>query len=100
MKQIQSTSRNGYCSFVPKLLDMISTSPTGQEQQPSTLFMVMEKEETDLRELLKLGQNVQISDEQIKLILYNLLCALKYVHSANVIHRDLKPANILINADC
>lgn len=98
MKQIQSTSRNGYCSFVPKLLDMISTQ-TGQGH-PSSLFMVMEKEETDLRELLKLGQNVQISDEQIKLILYNLLCALKYIHSANVIHRDLKPANILINADC
>ena len=62
--------------------------------------MVMEKEETDLRELLKLAPNVKISDEQIKLILYNLLCALKYVHSANIIHRDLKPANILINADC
>lgn len=62
--------------------------------------MVMEKEETDLRELIKHGQKVEITDEQVKLILYNLLCALKYIHSANVIHRDLKPANILINADC
>ena len=39
---------------------MIQTTPNDDETQ-STLFMVMEKEETDLRELLKLGQNIQIS---------------------------------------
>lgn len=36
----------------------------------------------------------------IKTVVYNLLCATKYVHSCNVLHRDLKPANILINEDC
>jgi len=33
-------------------------------------------------------------------VVYNLLCAVKYLHSANVLHRDLKPANILVNEDC
>ncbi len=33
-------------------------------------------------------------------MVYNLLCAVKYLHSANVLHRDLKPANILVNEDC
>ena len=32
--------------------------------------------------------------------MYNLLCAVKYLHTANVIHRDLKPANVLVNEDC
>jgi serine/threonine protein kinase len=29
-----------------------------------------------------------------------LICAVKYLHSSNVLHRDLKPANILVNEDC
>jgi mitogen-activated protein kinase 1/3 len=33
-------------------------------------------------------------------VVYNLLCAVRYLHTANVLHRDLKPANILVNEDC
>ena len=32
--------------------------------------------------------------------MYNLLCAVKYLHESKVIHRDLKPAKILVNEDC
>lgn len=32
--------------------------------------------------------------------MYNLLCAVKYLHESNVLHRDIKPANILVNEDC
>ncbi|GJX80009.1 mitogen activate protein kinase [Tanacetum coccineum] len=32
--------------------------------------------------------------------LYQILCGLKYIHSANVLHRDLKPSNLLLNANC
>ena len=34
------------------------------------------------------------------IILYNILCSVNFLHSANVIHRDIKPANILINSEC
>ena len=29
-----------------------------------------------------------------------MLCAIKFLHSANIIHRDLKPANLLIDSTC
>ena len=60
----------------------------------------MEYEQTDLRKLLRLGKKARLTEDHVTLIIYNLLCSLKYIHSANVIHRDIKPANILINADC
>jgi mitogen-activated protein kinase 1/3 len=60
----------------------------------------MEREESDLRQFMRHGSNLKIGQEHIKTILYNILCAAKFLHSANVIHRDLKPANILINRYC
>lgn len=33
-------------------------------------------------------------------IIYQILKALKYIHSAEIIHRDLKPSNILLDSDC
>ena len=54
--------------------------------------------DTDLYKLIMSPQ--YLTTEHIQTFLYQILVALKYIHSFSVIHRDLKPANILLNEDC
>jgi Protein kinase domain len=54
--------------------------------------------DTDLYKLIMSPQ--YLTTEHIQTFLYQMLVALKYIHSSSVIHRDLKPANILLNEDC
>uniref|UniRef100_A0A0A9DT79 mitogen-activated protein kinase n=1 Tax=Arundo donax TaxID=35708 RepID=A0A0A9DT79_ARUDO len=53
--------------------------------------------ESDLHQVIKANDN--LTPEHHRFFLYQLLCALKYIHAANVFHRDLKPKNILANSD-
>jgi len=40
--------------------------------------------------------NRPISEQEARIIMKQILEAIKYIHSNNIIHRDLKPDNILI----
>lgn len=62
------------------------------------IYVVFELLESDLHQVIK--ANADLTKEHYQFFLYQLLRALKYIHTANVYHRDLKPKNILANANC
>jgi len=62
------------------------------------ICLVLEYVEADIDMILK--NSLNIDENIIKKIIYNLLCSLAYMHILNVIHRDIKPANILLDSEC
>ncbi|KKF93985.1 Mitogen-activated protein kinase hog1 [Ceratocystis platani] len=61
------------------------------------IYFVTELLGTDLHRLLTTRP---LEPHFIVYFTYQILRALKFVHSAGIIHRDLKPSNILINENC
>jgi len=81
--------------YVVELMDVIEPA---DRDTFDTLYIVLEFAESDLKKVIKSAIHLQIL--HIKTVVYNIICAVKYIHSADVLHWDLKPANILINEDC
>lgn len=87
--------------FTTKLHDVILPCTSVEDLKSfNEIFLVMDFIEHDLKRIFTTTQPPTFSESHVVTILYNVLCALNFMHSANVIHRDIKPANILINSEC
>ena len=58
------------------------------------MYLVFEYMETDLHAVIR--ANI-LQDIHEQFIMYQLVKALKYMHSAALLHRDVKPSNLLLN---
>ena len=72
---------------VVKIIEVVSS--------PSKLLIVFEHMETDLHNCIK-NEGVQLSRYEVKVVMWQLLSAVAYIHSRRVLHRDIKPANLLL----
>ncbi|KAL6063003.1 Mitogen-activated protein kinase [Balamuthia mandrillaris] len=61
------------------------------------IYLVFEHMETDLHAVIRANILEPVHKQYI---VYQLLKALKYMHSGEVLHRDLKPSNLLLNSEC
>ena len=82
----------------PFVVELVELLYPAKPQTFDTLYVVMEFAESDLKKIIK--SNINLEMQHTQHIIYNLLCAVKYLHESNVLHRDLKPANVLVNEDC
>ncbi|ETW46853.1 CMGC/MAPK/ERK7 protein kinase [Plasmodium falciparum MaliPS096_E11] len=81
---------NGHDNII-KLMDVIKA------KNDNDIYLIFDFMETDLHEVIKADLLEEIHK---KYIIYQLLRALKYIHSGGLLHRDIKPSNILVNSEC
>ena len=82
--------------FTTKIHDVVLA---GDNDNFTSLFIVMDYVEQDLGSMIQ-DKKILFETEHALTILYNILCGLKFLNTADVIHRDLKPQNILVSTDC
>ncbi|EAY11440.1 CMGC family protein kinase [Trichomonas vaginalis G3] len=76
--------------------DIVSLLAVHRAENDLDIYLVFECLETDVNAVIRAKI---LLDVHHRYIFWQLLCALKYIHSAGIIHRDLKPSNLLINSD-
>ena len=83
--------------FVTKIYDIVA--PTTFTEM-NYLFIVQEYIHTDLKKVFESIPQLYFDEEHMILIIYNILCAVNFIHTAGIIHRDIKPANFLMDLNC
>ena len=88
--------------FTPRLLDIVIPTKKCKDgkEKFEDIFIIMEHYHQNLNCVFTRVKSNSFTEEHVITIMYNMLCAVKFLHSANVIHRDLKPSNILLTNQC
>lgn len=78
----------------PNIIRILNVLPADNAKD---LYLVFEFMEADLAAVIR--ANI-LTPTHKQFVVYQTCCALKFVHSANLVHRDLKPSNLLLDSDC
>ncbi|KAI5707108.1 hypothetical protein M8J75_014556 [Diaphorina citri] len=68
-------------------------------ETPGRIFVVMEKLQGDMLEMILSSEKGRLSERTTKFIITQILVALKHLHSKNIVHCDLKPENVLLSTN-
>ncbi|EFC42804.1 protein kinase [Naegleria gruberi] len=84
--------------YHPNIVRLVDVVPPRDYDSFGDVYFVTELMEADLRDILSSDQ--PLTDQHVKYFVYQILLAVHYTQSANILHRDLKPENILLNSNC
>lgn len=81
----------------PNIIGLLKVfTPQKSLQEFADVYIVMELMDRDFNAVIPMD----LDHERISYLIYQLLCGIKHLHSANIIHRDLKPSNIVVDKYC
>ncbi|KAH0540826.1 hypothetical protein KQX54_020112 [Cotesia glomerata] len=63
------------------------------------VILIFELMDMSLYDLIKSRKNRVMSEQKVKIYLYQLLRGLEHLHKHGIFHRDIKPENILVKGD-
>ncbi|KAL0487628.1 mitogen-activated protein kinase [Acrasis kona] len=82
----------------PNIINLKSIIPPPSYGEFRDVYFITELMEADLRDFLVTEQ--KLSNRHVQYLMFQILSAIAYMHSADILHRDLKPENILVNSNC
>ncbi|KNB43845.1 mitogen-activated protein kinase [Blastocystis sp. subtype 4] len=85
----------------PNIAKLVNVLLPPDEDNFRQLWIVQEYGGWDLSKVMKSYKRIDgWCDKHVKSVVYQMLCGLLYMQSANLVHRDLKPSNILVDNKC
>jgi len=94
----QMSKTDSFPDAVYVVMEKAPTVPAGELLKTMTVsqlkFLSLFAGPTDLHYYFSTRN--RMSEQQVALIMYQILLAVRQLHNINLVHRDLKPANILI----
>ena len=79
----------------PNILGIRDLIRPSSKRRMDTIYIVSDFMDTDLYRLCQ--SQVEFTENHVRHLLYQMLCGLSYMHSANILHRDMKTANLLVD---